>query len=122
MQSDYGTSAPWSVKCASRWWNGDAERGLFCRGQTALEAARKVLARPSMDGLEIFSMRAVPSRNRLEIRLDKVPPPPPSSLPFPPASSSPPSAPCFLPLLSFPSPPKKIDAANKERKEKKKWN
>ncbi len=42
------------------------------RGQTALEVARKVLARPSMHGLEIFSFRAVPSRKRLAVRLDKV--------------------------------------------------
>eukprot|EP00884_Botryococcus_braunii_P017228 jgi/Botrbrau1/4189/Bobra.0192s0048.1 len=41
-------------------------------GQSALEVARRVLARPSMHGLEIFSFRAVPSRKRLEIRLDKL--------------------------------------------------
>ena len=43
-----------------------------CRGEVGLAVAQRVLARPELAGLELFSFRAYGSRKRLVIRLDKV--------------------------------------------------
>jgi len=43
-----------------------------CRGEVGLAVAQRVLARPELAALELFSFRADGSRKRLVIRLDKV--------------------------------------------------
>ena len=42
-----------------------------CRGEVGLAIAQKVLSRPELAALELFSFRAYGSRKRLVIRLDK---------------------------------------------------
>ena len=44
----------------------------YGRGRKALEAAQKVLQAPEMDGLDLYSFRAVAKGAVLDVRLDKV--------------------------------------------------
>lgn len=54
----------------------DLERGVVTNNETwaevALRAAREVLSKPSMQGLELYLFHAYPANKKIDIRLDKM--------------------------------------------------